>query len=206
MIVILALLVVVGTGMFSTPALAAANLVTDNLTITPASVGVGGNVTITYMVTNTGDVIGSKTLSLKIDNVPVTSSVITLPAGGSLKMPFTTSSSKPGTHTVSVDTISGAFTVTAPVPTPAPFIAPMPTPAPTPTPTPTPKPTTVTPTPKPTPIPTPTPTPIPTPTPTPKPAPRPVGPDWLLIGIIIGAVIVMGIAVWAIIRRRRVQS
>ncbi len=94
-----------------------------------------------------------------------------------------------------------------PEPTPTLTLTPTPTLAPTPLPTPTPSPT---PTPEPTAAPTPTPEPTAAPTPTPVPTPTPTlaatedGPavPWGVIGGVIGAVLVVGLGGFVVLRRR----
>jgi hypothetical protein len=87
------------------------------------------------------------------------------------------------------------------IPTPTPTLAP--TPLPTLSPTPTPEPT-VAPTPTPEPTAAPTPTPVPTPTPTMAPTPADETPTlpWALVGGVIGAVLVIGLGGFVVLRRR----
>jgi hypothetical protein len=154
----------------------------SGLTISPAEVAPGAQVTISADIKNTGDISGIYQVAFKVNNSVESTKDITLAGQATQKVTFTTTKSLPGTYTVNVNNLTGTFTVKAPAPTPTPTPTPTLTPIVTPTPTPTPVPT-----------PTPTPTPIPTPAPTP-PAPTT---NWVLVIIIaIVAVIVVGAVVW----------
>jgi hypothetical protein len=171
-----------------------ATFATSDLTVTPAEVNSGDKVTVTVNVKNSGDLSGTYKLALKVNGNTVETKEVTLAAGATQAATFTTSATVAGTYSVSIDNLTGKFTVkAAPVPTPTP--TPTPTPAPTPIPTPTPAPT-------PTPTPAPVPKPAPTPTPVPIPSPAPI--NWTLLAIITGAtVIIVGAVVWFLSFRRR---
>jgi len=92
------------------------------LTTSPTEVDIGETVTISVQVTNTGELAGSYEVTLKIDNVAVTTKDVTLAGGASQKVTFTTSKDVVGTYTVNVDGLSGTFTVKeAPPPPPPPI-------------------------------------------------------------------------------------
>ena len=156
----------------------------SNLTISPASVGIGKAAAIGVTITNDGDFSGEYDVVLKVNNLVTETKKVTVAARSSLNVSFALSESTAGTYVISVDGLTGTLTVTAPVSTP--------TPTPTPTPTLTP---------------TPTPTPKPTPTPTPTPLPTLAEPEegmapWV-IGVIIAAVVIICAAVLVILIRRR---
>jgi hypothetical protein len=85
------------------------------LTISPKEVDIGQTVTISAVVTNTGDVTGSYTVTLKVNSVTVTSKEVTLAGGASQTVTFTTTQDVAATYTVDVNGLSGTFTVRAPV-------------------------------------------------------------------------------------------
>ena len=85
------------------------------LTISPTEVDIGQSVTIGVTVANTGGVSGSYEVTLKIDNVVVDTKYVTLDGGASQKVTFTATKDAAGTYTVTVDGLSGTFTVKAPI-------------------------------------------------------------------------------------------
>ncbi len=88
-----------------------ATFTTSALTVTPAEVNVGETVTISTLVTNTGDLSGSYIVVLKVSNVIETSESVFLAGGASQTVTFTISRDIAGTYTVTVDGLAGAFTV-----------------------------------------------------------------------------------------------
>ncbi|MFC2057088.1 beta strand repeat-containing protein [Chloroflexota bacterium] len=87
---------------------------TSGLSISPSDVSVGERVTISSLITNTGELSGSYTLSLKINNVVVDTKDVTLEGGASQTVTFTAAQDVTGTYAVIVGTQSGTFNVTAP--------------------------------------------------------------------------------------------
>ena len=83
------------------------------LSISPTDVNTGELVTISILVTNTGDATGTYTAILKIDNVVVTTKDVTLAGGASQMVTFTTSQDIVGNYVVNVDSLSGTFVVKA---------------------------------------------------------------------------------------------
>ncbi len=148
---------------------------TSDLTITPTEVDIAQSVKISATITNTGDRSGSHEVTLKIKGKVVSTKKITLAGQASEKVTFTTVQGAPGTYTVNLDGLSGAFTV-KPVPTVIVTAPPAPAPAP----------------PAPAPAPAP-PAPVPPP---PLPAPVPEVNVWLLVIIAAVAIIVVGAVVW----------
>jgi len=170
---------------------------TSDLTVSPAEVDIGESVSISVTVTNTGDLIGSYEVTLKINNVVVETKQASLAGLTSQRVTFTTTGDVDGSYTVNVNGLSGTFTVKpAPAPTPAPPPAPAeaaeapppPTPAPAPAPAPPPAP--------------PAPPPAPAPVPEPTPAPTPEVNWWLIGGFGAATAIVVGVVLWLFAFRR----
>jgi hypothetical protein len=92
--------------------------VTSDLSITPAEVDIGEEVTISLLVANTGDAAGSYEVTLEIDSVAVATEAVTLAAGGSEVVTFTTAKDVAGTYAVSVGDLSGMFVVKEAAPPP----------------------------------------------------------------------------------------
>jgi plastocyanin len=90
----------------------------SGLTISPKQVKPGDTVTVGITVENTGDKTGSYTVTFMVNKVVESTKTITLDAGKSMDVTFTTSGNVEGTYLVDVDGISGSFTVTThPTPT-----------------------------------------------------------------------------------------
>ncbi|MFC2057089.1 CARDB domain-containing protein [Chloroflexota bacterium] len=87
---------------------------TSGLSISPSDVSVGERVTISSLITNTAELSGSYTASLKINNVVVDTKDVTLEGGVSQTVTFTVTQDVAGTYAVIVGTQSGTFNVTAP--------------------------------------------------------------------------------------------
>jgi hypothetical protein len=83
----------------------------SNLSISPAEVDIGEAVTISVRVTNSGDYEGAYEVILSINNVVAQSKVVTLDGGKRQTVTFTASKDAAGTYSVSVDGLSGTFTV-----------------------------------------------------------------------------------------------
>lgn len=83
----------------------------SNLSITPAKVDMGEEVTISVLVTNTGDLSGSYQASLNIDGVAVATEEVTLAGGASERVTFTMTQDVAGTYSVTIDGQSGTFDV-----------------------------------------------------------------------------------------------
>jgi subtilase family serine protease len=95
----------------------------SDLAISPAEVDIGEGVTISLLVTNTGDLTGSYKVVPKIDNVVVNTKDVTLAGGASRTVAFTIAQDTEGSYTVSIDGKVGQFTVIVPplpIPTPTP--------------------------------------------------------------------------------------
>ncbi|MBA7603369.1 hypothetical protein ES703_10476 [subsurface metagenome] len=86
----------------------------SELAIDPAQTEVGEPVTISTIVQNTGDLAGSYEVTLKINDVVEATSEVTLDGGASESVTFTVDREEAGSYSVSIDGLSGSFTVTAP--------------------------------------------------------------------------------------------
>ncbi len=97
-----------------------AEFVTSGLTIAPTVVDTGESVTISVLVTNTGELTGTYQIALKSDNVVVATKDVSLAGGASQMATFTTSKDVAGTYAIDIGGLSGMFTVRAappPIPT-----------------------------------------------------------------------------------------
>ena len=99
------------------------------LIISPSEVALGENITISVEVINTGEEAGNYTVTLKIDGVVEASKDITVNAGASQKVSFTTVRDLPGGYAVDVNGLGGTFVVAEGAP-PAPAAPPAPPTAP----------------------------------------------------------------------------
>jgi len=106
----------------------AATFTIDTLSISPTEVTIGEVVTISVLVANTGDLAGSYELTLKIDDVAEATEEITLDAGASQEITFTTFKDVAGSYLIDVNGLSGTFVVkekpAAPPPPPSPPLSP----------------------------------------------------------------------------------
>jgi len=153
-----------------------ADITLSALTISPSTVDIAKSVQISVTITNTGDLAGSHEVTLKINNVAVSTKKVTLDGHATEKVTFTSVQGAPGTYTVSINGITGAFTVKPAPVGPVVITQPLWTAPPAPPPAAAP------------------------PAPVLPPAPAPVAPlpvNWLIVGIFAAvAVIVVGIVVW----------
>jgi len=103
----------------------AALFTSSNLSISPIEVYIGEPIIISILITNAGDAAGSYKVTLKIDGVVEASKEITLNAGTSQEVTFTTSKNVAKTYSVDVNGLTGSFTVKEkPAPPPPPPILP----------------------------------------------------------------------------------
>jgi len=108
----------------------AAFTITD-LSISPAEVDINESVTISVLVTNSGDLAGNYEVILKIDGEVEATKEVAVKGGASEKITFTTAKDVAGSYSVAVNGLSGSFTVKEkPAPPPPPAPAPAPPPAP----------------------------------------------------------------------------
>jgi hypothetical protein len=93
---------------------------TSALTISPAEVDIGQEVTISVVVANIGDASGSYEVTLKIDEAVVATKEVTVAGGASQTVTFTMVEDIAGTYSVSADGSTGTFVVKAAVAPPPP--------------------------------------------------------------------------------------
>ncbi len=155
---------------------------TSDLAISPTEIDIGDTVTISAVVTNTGDLSGSYEVTLKIDNVVADAKGVTLAGGASEKITFTTSRDFAGTYSVAINDLSGIVIVRAPPPPSTPAQAPAAVQAPEPAPEPVPA--------------------VPPVTPVAPITPEPAFNWWLISSIVAGAAF-GGLGAYFYVRRRR---
>jgi hypothetical protein len=85
----------------------------SNLTVEPAQVQIGQEVTISLNVANTGEKSGDYSLELKLDGAVESSTQITVAAGASQTVNFTATGDTAGKHQVEVAGLIGEFEVQA---------------------------------------------------------------------------------------------
>lgn len=83
----------------------------SNLTVNPAEVEAGNEVTISVVLTNIGEGEGSYTLVLKVNQVVEDTKTITLDAGASTTVQFKVTKEEAGTYDVEIRELSGGFNV-----------------------------------------------------------------------------------------------
>ncbi len=85
--------------------------VSSSLGIVPTEVDIGEVVTISVLVTNTGGQAGSYTIALNVEGVVEATWEVTLDAGVSETVIFTTTVDVAGIYSIDVDGLTGSFTV-----------------------------------------------------------------------------------------------
>jgi hypothetical protein len=88
-----------------------ASFAASNLVINPSTVKPGENVNVYLRITNTGDVTGTDTVELRINNLLVDSKDVTLAGGVSTMVTFTTSGKLGGNYAIGLAGLNGNFTV-----------------------------------------------------------------------------------------------
>ena len=88
-----------------------ADFTLDSFFISPEEVDIGEPVTLGVSVTNIGNATGSYTVILEINGIAEATEEVTLDAGASTDVAFTTQKDVPGIYMVEVDGSSGSFTV-----------------------------------------------------------------------------------------------
>jgi hypothetical protein len=102
--------------------LASAAFSVDSLSISPETANIGGSVSISVRVLNTGEETGTYLVTLMIDGVSEETKEVNLAGGEYAAVTFTTARDEPGTYSVEVNGLTGSFTVaasTAPAESPA---------------------------------------------------------------------------------------
>jgi hypothetical protein len=98
---------------------AAAAFTVNELKINPNTVNAGEKANISVYIKNTGDLAGTYSLTLSIDDVAVETREVTLDGGGSMTVGFNFTTDVVGTHMVSIDDLKGVLEV-KPLSSPAP--------------------------------------------------------------------------------------
>lgn len=91
----------------------AAIFTSSSLSISPSRADIGESITISVLVTNTGNAAGSYEVALKLDGVTEATKQVTLDAGASESVNFAVAKSAAGSYSVSVNGLSGSFDVGA---------------------------------------------------------------------------------------------
>lgn len=92
----------------------------SNLSIQPTEVYIMEDVTISVLVSNTGDLEGSHEVAVKVGKFFLPSQEVTLEGGAKQTVTFTTRRNTAGTFAVTAADMSGTFTVKEPPPPPEP--------------------------------------------------------------------------------------
>ena len=102
----------------------------SELTITPIEVSIGEDVTISVIVINSGDLIGSYKAILKINDVVKETREITLAGSDNVTVSFSVTPDAAGKYVVNVNSLLRTFEIKTPevppVPLPAPAVVPVP--------------------------------------------------------------------------------
>jgi hypothetical protein len=104
----------------TTPLPKPASFSLGSFTISPNEVAIGGSVTISVNVANTGEQAGDYNLTLKVDGAVEATKDITVAGGSSQNVTFTTAKDLPGTYSVDINGLSGTFVVKEAPPAPEP--------------------------------------------------------------------------------------
>jgi len=98
-----------------------ANIVYHSVAVSPSSVEVGNPVTITVTLDNTGELIGTETVELYVNDVLEDSNTTSVAGGGTDTVTFQVTKDTAGTYTVEAGGETATFTVTEPEPEPSGF-------------------------------------------------------------------------------------
>jgi parallel beta-helix repeat protein len=101
------------SGVYTFTTLGEAAFTSNDLSISPGEVSAGDTVNIGVVVTNTGSCSDSYTVTLKINDVVEATKDVTVNAGASKEVAFTTAKDEAGNYSVDVNGLSGSFTVKA---------------------------------------------------------------------------------------------
>ena len=116
----LILIAVACTGPTSTTPPAPAAFQTAGLSINPPEVNPRQELSVTAMVTNTGDIEGSYIAELKINAITEQAMEVTVVAGETQTLSFLVSKDTPGIYEVTLGGLTGQFEVVKPVTLPQP--------------------------------------------------------------------------------------
>jgi hypothetical protein len=84
------------------------------LSVSPTTVGVNENITVSVISTNSGDCPGTCKVIFELDRVLVATKDVTISGGASQKIVFTASTDIIGTHIVTVNGLTDTFDITEP--------------------------------------------------------------------------------------------
>lgn len=104
-------------GYLEVRALVPAKFTVSDLSISPSEVTVGEEVKITVKVENVGEMKGTYTLTLKVDEAVEATKDVTLDGGASTAVTFTVKKDKAGTYDVEIDGLKGKLIVKEAPPT-----------------------------------------------------------------------------------------
>lgn len=103
-------------GSFELVAWLPAEFTVSNLSISPTEVNVKKAATVTVTVSNTGELSGTYTATLKVDGVVEDTEDVTVESGGSKTASFTVTKETKGTYSIDIDGLTGTLTVKKPPP------------------------------------------------------------------------------------------
>lgn len=86
----------------------------SDLSVSPSSVEAGDSVTVTVTVSNVGELSGGYSVELYLDGALEDTKSVTLDGGDSTTVTFSVSTEEAGSHTVTIEELSGTFEVEAP--------------------------------------------------------------------------------------------
>jgi hypothetical protein len=92
------------------------NFTTSNLNIYPPEIPLGNSISISMLVTNTGDLPGTYNAVLRVANTETASSDVELAGGESKNISFSITPEAIGNYTVTLGGLQNVFSVTAPAP------------------------------------------------------------------------------------------
>ena len=84
------------------------------MSVTPASVSIGGTATVTVRVTNVGAYAGTHDVALRVNGATEQTKTVSLDTGASSDVSFTVSKSVAGTYSLAVESQSVSFVITQP--------------------------------------------------------------------------------------------
>jgi hypothetical protein len=96
-----------------------AAFVLSDLVVSPSEADFGQPVTISVNVTNLGEEAGSYSVNLLIDDASFENKTVQLPGAESVIVEFTVDSAAEGSHSVTIEDLTGSFTVIAAPPPPS---------------------------------------------------------------------------------------
>ena len=101
-----------------------ASFTVTDLSLTPGEVNLGESVSISVLITNTGDLTGSYEVTLQMNDMAVETKEVTLDGGDNEIISFSVIPDTAGEHTVNISDLLGTFEVKVPEAPPPPTSAP----------------------------------------------------------------------------------